>query len=107
MFHSQYLKQAALGIGLAAAVIGTLHLNERDVHERPAAAVPVQKGFIVQAINARQAAHSVAAVGGAVNHELAILGAVEAWLTPAQRARLENTYVGLKVTANGTVELSG
>ncbi|MDA1092544.1 MAG: hypothetical protein O3A25_04640 [Acidobacteria bacterium] len=62
--------------------------------------------FIVQGSNTATVAEAVAAAGGEVTHELTIIKAVGARLTPAQRRRLEKRSE-LRIRPDRTTSVSG
>ena len=63
--------------------------------------------FIVTAVDMETAVQAVTQVGGAITHELGIIDAVGATLTPAQKTRLERIEGVTQIWANESVVTAG
>jgi hypothetical protein len=80
-------------------------VTEREAEARAAPPVETATAVIVQGTDLASVAAAVRAVGGEITHELGIIDAVGARLTPSQIAQLEADET-LNVQADGTVGVS-
>ena len=93
-----------LAIGGIATAIALFAVNSVQPAAEPVS--QTQASYIVQAGSAEQAREAIDAVGGDVTHELSIINAVGAALTPDELSRLE-TVDGLTITTDVTLRTAG
>jgi serine protease AprX len=104
------MKNRVFVLGVTVAILAFAACS---VNNAPTTAAAVQhqnqtmdrESMIVQAADMETAAAAVRAVGGEITHELAIIRAVGALLTPSQAAVLAKTE-GITISANRGVEAS-
>ena len=93
-----------LGVALAAVVLA---LVGGLTSARPAEAQPTSTSYILQSDDAAALALQARAAGGRVTHDLRIISAVAAELTPDQLVDLRQNLPGLRVFGNGIARATG
>ena len=96
----------SLTIGMSGAIAGLVIAGVSCLlpNGEPEAGAAETRRVIVQAADSATAAERVRAMGGVVTHELGIIDAVAAELTPAQRRALERQAAVRRIYDDGTVE---
>jgi len=92
-------------INLLLIVLMLIPLMAGSLATSPVAEETSEASYIVQAADMESAAAAVSAVGAEITHELAIIDAVGARLTPAEWAQLE-ALDGLRLFQGRSVEVS-